>query len=111
MHYKSDYQAKMVSTTEAGMDYLTITNGRLTINNPTRDRDTAPFWCEAFNEFGRIISEQGRIDFISKCSLITPLYQCPALHRETNHNLASCVFIVSLNTITRIWKTIIFEMI
>ena len=62
-------QDKRVSATEAGKNYLTITNGRLTINDPQRDRDTAPFWCEAFNEFGRIISEKGRIDFISKSSI------------------------------------------
>ena len=60
---------KRVSATEAGKNYLTITNGRLTINDPQRDRDTAPFWCEAFTEFGRIISEKGRIDFISKSSI------------------------------------------
>ena len=66
-------QDKRVSATEAGKNYLTITNGRLTINDPQRDRDTAPFWCEAFNEFGRIISEKGRIDFISKSSIQSTL--------------------------------------
>ncbi|XP_067932128.1 contactin-like [Watersipora subatra] len=44
---------------------ITITSGRLTIHDPSKQHDMGSYWCETYNKFGKIRSEKGRINYIT----------------------------------------------
>ncbi|KAF6038307.1 CNTN3 [Bugula neritina] len=56
-------EARPIVATNA--NHITITNGRLTIHDPSRDRDTSSYWCEASNQFGKVKSESATISYIT----------------------------------------------
>ncbi|RUS74476.1 hypothetical protein EGW08_017751 [Elysia chlorotica] len=49
--------------TMSGDDRVTITNGRLTIKDPTKDRDWGVYRCVASNEYGTVISSSAEVTF------------------------------------------------